>query len=176
MSFKDIFVLPNLITLLRFFTSLFLFIFFNPEEFNPVFLISIIAIIGLSDSLDGVVARKYNLVTKLGTILDPFTDRTVFILLLLWMSNFLNKSFVYSIFVREFLILLGSIYILLTKKEIKVSGKGKFATVLLFITICLFVLNTLVEVPFLNEFSYIVIFFYFYVAFEYLYNLVFNSG
>ena len=92
------------------------------------------------------------------------------------MSNFLNKSFVYSIFVREFLILLGSIYVLFTKKEIKVSGKGKFATVLLFITICLFILNTLIDVPFLNEFSYIVVFFYFYVAIEYLYNLVFNSG
>ena len=176
MSFKDILVLPNLITLLRFFTTLLLFTYFKPEEFNSILLILIIAIIGLSDSLDGVVARKYNLVTKLGTILDPFTDRTVFILLLLWMSNFLNKSFVYSIFVREFLILLGSIYVLFTKKEIKVSGKGKFATVLLFITICLFILNTLIDVPFLNEFSYIVVFFYFYVAIEYLYNLVFNSG
>ena len=176
MSFKDIFVLPNLITLLRFFTALFLFTFFKPEEFNPVLLIIIIAVIGLSDSLDGFVARKYNLVTKLGTILDPFTDRTVFILLLFWMINILNKSFVYSIFAREFLILLGSIYVLFTKKEIKVSSKGKFATVLLFITICLFVLNMLIEVPLLDEFSYLVIFFYFYVAIEYLYNLVFNSG
>jgi len=176
LNIKDLIVLPNLITLLRFFSAISLFIFFEPEEFNPVFLIIIIAAIGLSDSLDGMVARRYNLVTKLGTILDPFTDRTVFVLLLFWMSNILNKSFVYSIIAREILILFGSIHVLLTKKVIKVSNKGKLATVLLFIIICLFILNTLIEVPFLNEFSYIVIFFYFYVAFEYLYNLVFNSG
>ena len=176
MSFKDLLVLPNLITLSRFISVLFLFFFFEPDDFNKIVLIFIIAVIGLSDSLDGIVARKYNLVTKLGTLLDPFTDRTVFILLLFWLESFLNKSFIYSILLRELFILFGSFYILKSKKKFKVSNKGKISTVLLFITICLFILNSIFLIPYLNVISYIVIFFYFYVALEYLYNLIFNSG
>ncbi len=176
MKFKDLFVLPNLITLSRFFIVLFLFFNYEPEDFNKFILILIIAIIGLSDSLDGIVARKYNLVTKLGVILDPFTDRTVFILLLFWLDSLINKYFIFAILIREILILIGSLYVLKNKNNIKVSNKGKFATVLLFITICLFILSSLYVIPFLSIISFLVVIFYFYVAFEYLYNLVFNSG
>ena len=51
-----------------------------------------------------------------------------------------------------------------------------FSTVALFVLICLFVLNTEILVPFLNQLAVIVIIFYFYVAIEYLYNLIYKSG
>ena len=47
---------------------------YEPEEFSSINLILLIAIIGISDSIDGIVARKFNLVSKLGIILDPVTD------------------------------------------------------------------------------------------------------
>ncbi len=100
MIFKDIFLLPNLITLFRFFTSLALFFYFTPDSFNTFTLVIIIALIGLSDSLDGIVARKFNLVSKLGTILDPFTDRVVFIILLFWLNAYIPSSLFYSILIR----------------------------------------------------------------------------
>ena len=176
MIFKDIFLLPNLITLFRFFSALGLFFYFSPNSFNTFTLVLIIALIGLSDSLDGIVARKYNLVSKLGIILDPLTDRIVFIILLFWLNIYVPNIILYSVLTRELLVLIGSLYVLITGAKIEVSYKGKLATVLLFVTICLFVINSSVTVPFLSQISVLVIIFYFYVAIEYLYNLIYKSG
>ena len=176
MSFKDIFLLPNLITLLRLFSSLALFFYFTPDSFTSPILVLIIALIGLSDSVDGIVARKFNLVSKLGIILDPFTDRVVFIVLLFWLNIYIPSSIFYSILIREMLVLIGSLYVLVTGLRIEVSNKGKLGTVLLFITVCLFVINSSITIPFLSQISVIVIIFYFYVAIEYLYNLIYKSG
>ena len=176
MKFADVFLLPNLITLSRFFLSLYLFFNYSAEDFTSYILILIIALIGLSDSLDGIVARKFNLVSKLGIILDPFTDRVVFIILLIWLSSLIPINFIYAVLVREFLVLLGSIYVLKTGAKINVSKKGKFGTVSLFVLLCLFVLNTTLFLPFLNQLAFVVIIFYFYVAIEYLYNLIYKGG
>jgi len=174
--FKDIFLLPNLITLLRFFSAIYLFLYYSPLDFEVFILVMIIAIIGLSDSLDGIVARRFNLVSELGVILDPLTDRVVFIILLFWLNIFIPIDLIYAILVREFLVLIGSLYVLIKGFKINVSNKGKFATVLLFINICLFVINSSISIPFLNQLTIIVIIFYFYVAIEYLYNLIYKSG
>ena len=176
MIFKDIILLPNLITLFRFLSAIYLFFYYEPDNFNSYFLIALIAVIGVSDSLDGIVARKFNLVSKLGIILDPLTDRIVFIILLFWLSPLIPVNFIYAVLIREFLVLIGSIYVLITGSKINVSKKGKFGTVALFVLICLFVLNTEILVPFLNQLAVIVIIFYFYVAIEYLYNLIYKSG
>ena len=176
MIFKDIILLPNLITLFRFLSAIYLFFYYEPDNFNSYFLIALIAVIGVSDSLDGIVARKFNLVSKLGIILDPLTDRIVFIILLFWLSPLIPINFIYAVLIREFLVLIGSIYVLITGSKINVSKKGKFGTVALFVLICLFVLNTEILVPFLNQLAIIVIIFYFYVAIEYLYNLIYKSG
>ena len=176
MNLKDIILLPNLITLSRFFLSIFLFNNYIPENFNIYILVLIIAVIGISDSLDGIVARKYNLVSKLGIILDPLTDRVVFIILLFWLSSIIPRNFIYAILIREVLVLIGSIYVLLTGAKIEVSKKGKFATVFLFVIICLYVLNSSLTIPFISQLAIAVIIFYFYVAIEYLYNLIYKSG
>jgi len=176
LKLKDIFLLPNLITLSRFFLAIFLFYNYQPENFNVYVLVIIIALIGISDSIDGVVARKYNLVSKLGIILDPLTDRVVFIILLFWLSSIIPQNFIYAVLTREVLVLIGSIYVLFRGSKIEVSRKGKYATVSLFVTICLFVLNTSLFIPFLNYVAISVIIFYFYVAIEYLYNLIYKSG
>ena len=176
MKFADVFLLPNLITLTRFFLSLYLFLNFTVDDFTPYILILLIVAIGISDSLDGIVARRYNLVSKLGIILDPLTDRIVFIILLIWLSSLIPQIYIYSVLVREFLVLIGSIYVLLTGSRINVSKKGKFGTVALFVLICLFILNTAILVPFLEQLAIVVIIFYFYVAIEYLYNLIYKSG
>ena len=84
--------------------------------------------------------------------------------------------FIYSILVREVLVLFGSLYILVSKKSINVSKKGKLSTVLLFVTICFYVLNLDISVLFINQIATLVVIFYFYVAIEYLYNLIYKHG
>ena len=176
MKFKDIFLAPNLITLSRLIVVIVIFFQFIPEDFEVVPLVVFIAIVGLSDSLDGIVARRYNLVSKLGVILDPFTDRVVFILLLFWIRDIIPFYFFTGIIVREILILIGSLIVLFTKREIKVSNKGKLSTVLMFVVICLYVLNTDTFIPFIDELAIATLILYFYVAFEYLYILIYKHG
>ena len=84
--------------------------------------------------------------------------------------------FIYSILVREVLVLFGSLYILVSNKSINVSKKGKLSTVLLFVTICFYVLNLDISVLFINQIATLVVIFYFYVAIEYLYNLIYKHG
>ena len=176
MKFKDIFLVPNLITLSRLVIVIVIFFQSTPFDFEVINLIVFIAIVGLSDSLDGTVARRFNLVSKLGTILDPFTDRVVFILLLIWIRDFIPTYFLIGIIFREILILFGSLIVLFTKREIKVSKKGKVSTVLMFVIICLYVLNTDISIVFINELAIATLILYFYVAFEYLYNLIYKYG
>lgn len=175
MKFKDFFLLPNLITLTRFFSAIFLFINFSPLDFYSIYLVLIIALIGLSDSLDGIVARRFNMVSKLGIVLDPFTDRVVFILLVLWLRVIIFDWVFYSILVREVLTLLGSIYVLKTKSTVKVSTKGKIGTVLIFVLICLFALQVDALNNYLFYISAIFVIYYFFVAFEYLYYLMYKK-
>ena len=175
MKLKDILLLPNLITVTRFFTAIYLFINYLPSDFTSFHLVLIIALIGLSDSLDGIVARKFNMVSKMGVILDPFTDRIVFLLLIYWLKDLMYSWVFYSILLREIFVIIGSFFVLKSKKTVTVSNKGKLGTVFLFILICLFSLNLSILNEFVFYYSIFTIIFYFYVAFEYLYNLIYKS-
>ena len=179
MIFKDIFLIPNLITLSRLFITIYIYFTFEPRDFSSLSLILLIAIIGISDSIDGVVARKFNLVSKLGIILDPVTDRIVFVILIFWLAPFINIIFLVLLLIREILVSIGGLFVLKTEKTVKVSNKGKAGTALIFISLCLSVLdpgliniNSTVFVKFVDFFLIFSIFFYYFVALEYLYKLI----
>ena len=172
MKFKDLFLVPNLITIFRLVVSVLLFFNYEYIEFNNFILILIIALIGVSDAVDGYVARKFNQVSKLGTILDPFIDRIVFVLLIIWLFDLFPNCFFYGILFREFIVLAGSIYVLTSTKTINVSRYGKFGTVLIFISVCFFVLNLSFSLLIFDIFGLLSLFFYYFVALEYLYRLL----
>lgn len=73
---KDI---PNLITITRILGTVVL-LFIKP--FSALFFV-IYILCGISDVLDGIIARKMNLVSKKGQILDSIADFLMVILLLL---------------------------------------------------------------------------------------------
>ena len=171
MTLKDLFLLPNLITLSRLFVSIYLFNQYSIENIRIPLLVILIAVIGISDSIDGIVARRLNQVSKLGTILDPVCDRIVFLLLLFWLEEIFPIWFFYGIFIREILVMLGSLYVLTRTKTIKVSNFGKFGTVLIFFSICFFVINSGNEQLFFLLFGIFSLIFYYFVALEYFYKI-----
>lgn len=65
--------LPNQITIVRLVVSVFVFVAIPLGYFHTALLLFLIA--AGTDWLDGFIARKYNLVTQLGRILDPFADK-----------------------------------------------------------------------------------------------------
>ena len=171
MTPKDLFLLPNLITLSRLFVSIYLFNQYSIENIRIPLLVTLIAVIGISDSIDGIVARRLNQVSKLGIILDPVCDRIVFLLLLFWLEDIFPIWFFYGILIREVLVMIGSLYVLTRTKTIKVSNIGKFGTVLIFFSICFFVINTGNEQLFFLLFGLFSLIFYYFVALEYFYKI-----
>jgi len=65
--------LPNQITMARLVLSILLFVLIPMGQYVASALVFILA--AGTDWLDGYIARKYDLVTKLGRILDPFVDK-----------------------------------------------------------------------------------------------------
>ena len=171
MTIKDLFLLPNLITLSRLFVSIYLFNQYSIENIRIPLLVTLIAVIGISDSIDGIVARRLNQVSKLGIILDPVCDRIVFLLLLFWLEDIFPIWFFYGILIREILVMIGSLYVLTRTKTIRVSNIGKLGTVLIFFSICFFVINSGNEQLFFLIFGLFSLIFYYFVALEYFYKI-----
>ena len=122
---------PNLISVSRLIISVYFFFYIDYSNIYYLNLILYISLIGLSDAIDGYLARKFDAITKLGTIIDPFVDRTVFILLLFWLKPLFTDIFFWGILIRDGLVLLGSLLILNRTKTIQVSNLGKFIQTIL---------------------------------------------
>ena len=68
--------LPNIITLSRLFLALVLFAMIDRAQWwKSSALLFIFA--SATDAVDGYIARKYGMVTKIGRVLDPFVDKVI---------------------------------------------------------------------------------------------------
>ncbi|MEI6579280.1 MAG: CDP-alcohol phosphatidyltransferase family protein [Eubacteriales bacterium] len=71
--FKGSLTVPNLLTFLRIvLIPIFALLFYNGQFIWAVF---VLFLSGLSDFLDGKIARRFNQVSELGKILDPVADK-----------------------------------------------------------------------------------------------------
>ena len=69
--------IPNKLSMLRIILIPFM-LFFYLADFVPygkIIAIAIFIVAAFTDMLDGHIARKYNLVTNLGKLLDPIADK-----------------------------------------------------------------------------------------------------
>ena len=76
---KDIFTLPNILSYFRIaLIPVFAVLFANAYAHNGkgyhIGAIVILLVSGLTDMLDGKIARKFNMITELGKIVDPLAD------------------------------------------------------------------------------------------------------
>ena len=69
--------LPNLLTLLRIGSVPVLILFLREREYAVAVAIFVGA--GITDGLDGWIAKKFNCVTRLGSILDPIADKVLIV-------------------------------------------------------------------------------------------------
>ena len=96
---RQIFNVPNQITMLRLVLSVVVFVLIPLELYIPALIV--FAVAAGTDWVDGYYARKYDQVTQLGRILDPFCDKIIicgsYILLSVQMRDIQADSFGLSV-------------------------------------------------------------------------------
>lgn len=136
--------IPNILTSIRFFLiPIFYIVYFSSLDNRFIISIIIFLLSGITDVLDGHIARKYHTVTKWGTLLDPLADK----LMLLTVLFSLSRTGVIPIWIfililgKEGLMILGGL--LLLKKQTVIAAKfyGKAATLFFYLAIGIMVFN-----------------------------------
>ncbi len=136
------FTIPNYITFLRILlipVYLYFFVQGNIPEAALFFSLS-----AITDFLDGYIARKYNLQSKTGKLLDPLADKLtiVSILLVLIYLDIIPSFISYIILIREMFILFsGIITYIFGHNLINPTLIGKFSMALLYLAIALKLLD-----------------------------------
>ena len=83
-------LLINLLTISRIFLAIIIFLLLMSNDGHIVALV-LFMFAGVTDYLDGYLARKYNLVSEIGEILDPIADKILIIFLFIAISLSLSS-------------------------------------------------------------------------------------
>jgi len=140
--------IPNALTVFRLLLIPgFAYSFFSPTEYGVRTAVVIFVLAGLTDVLDGFLARRYNLVTKLGIVLDPLADKLMLLTVLvsITLKNQIPFWVIVVVAVKETLMMMGAIA-LFNDHDIVVPANrlGKLSTVAFYIAI----LAVTFEIPF----------------------------
>lgn len=125
---------PNLITIFRIILiPIYLLIFFSNLSNRILWAGLIFILAGISDVLDGYIARKYELTTKLGSVLDPFADKmmTFAVLISFTLGKLIPSWILIAMGIKEILLILGGVILYLFKgnQVLPANRYGKIATI-----------------------------------------------
>lgn len=137
---KEILTIPNLLSLFRLILiPVYVTIYLRAEESADYFLAAaILAVSCLTDLIDGKIARRFNMISTVGKILDPLADKmTQFSLILcLAMEYPILRYLVCLFFVKEIFQLVAGAIRLRSGKMLKGALiSGKICTTVLFISL-----------------------------------------
>lgn len=134
--------IPNILSFLRVLMVIAFIILFIKGYYMICLILYISAF--LTDVLDGYLARKFNWISNLGKLLDPFADK--FMLLSALACLFFKGEFplylLIVLLVKELLMVIGGL-VMLKKKKVSVYADiwGKLATGLFFASVTLTLVN-----------------------------------
>jgi cardiolipin synthase len=137
-----IITIPNILSLIRIYSSFPIVVFFWLGNYKVVLIVLILAYI--TDAVDGFVARQFNQVSDWGKVLDPLGDKVLStsVSLLLLQKGILDLYFVVLVILRDFLISVFSVKKIKNEKFVfRAVFVGKLLTFLLAILYSLSVLN-----------------------------------
>lgn len=134
--------IPNGLTALRFLLiPVFVMTFYSTWDNHLLLSMFVFLLAGATDLLDGYIARTYNLVTEMGTLVDPLADKLMLITVLLCMAsqNYFPFWIAAVVILKEAVMVGGGIYLHHLKKKIVIpaNGFGKAATACFYLAIIL---------------------------------------
>lgn len=142
---KECFTIPNLLSLLRLaLLPVYVSIYRNAASAKQFLVAGILMILScLTDMADGKIARKYNMISNVGKILDPIADKaTQFTLIVCFCAKYPIMQPVLLLFlVKEFFQLIACILSLRQGKVLPGAlMAGKICTTVLFVSLIFLVL------------------------------------
>lgn len=153
-----LYYLPNAITFLRIALAPVLIVALDERNYGTALLIFLVA--GLSDSLDGFIAKRYNLVTRLGTILDPLADKILLLsaYIMLAILGHLPLWLVLTVGFRDLVIVAGYLMYtsLIGSLQIRPTYLSKFNTFLQIALVILILVQETAGLQFAAAVQYIV--------------------
>ena len=130
--------IPNALTILRLaLIPLFVVVFVRAEDGSSWAAGWIFLVAGVTDQLDGFLARRWHVESRFGKLADPLADRLMLdaAAILLWLDDKLPWYAALIIVLRD-LILVGGYRLLMPRGvELEVSKLGKAATWLLYLAL-----------------------------------------
>jgi cardiolipin synthase len=144
---QKIWTIPNALSMIRIFLiPLIIWLYCFRQEFWLTAVV--VAISAVTDIVDGVIARKFCLVSNVGKLLDPVADKLTQIAIVFCLSvRFVPIRILFAVQVVKELIILILTYLAARKKKINsAQWYGKLCTVVLFAVMITHILD-----PFLSE-------------------------
>ena len=126
---------PNILTIIRFlFIPIILYYIFTG---NYLLGFIFFTVSGITDILDGCIARKFNLISNFGKLMDPLADKLtqISVLAALVIVNIIPVWILIIVVLKELIMVIGASF--LYGKDVVVYSKwyGKLATVLFYLAI-----------------------------------------
>lgn len=126
---------PNILTIIRFLLIPFIIYFLAINQYIVGVILFIIS--GITDVVDGAMARKFNFITDFGKLMDPLADKLtqISVLATLMIKELIPVWILAIVIAKEAVMIAGASF--LYGRDVVVSSKwfGKLATVLFFIAI-----------------------------------------
>ncbi len=137
---NEIFTIPNFLSLFRLvLIPVYVTIYLRASEASDYFLAAaILAVSCLTDMIDGQIARKFNMISTVGKILDPLADKlTQFALILCLASKYPVLWYLVGLFfIKEiFQLIAGAINLRKGKMLKGALISGKICTTVLFLSL-----------------------------------------
>ncbi len=142
---KEIFSIPNLLSIFRLaLIPVYVAIYLSARDTADYHLAAaILAVSCLTDAIDGQIARRFNMITTVGKVLDPFADKLTQFTMVICLSvkHPVLLFLVGLIFVKEIFQLTAGILRFRKGKMLKGAQiSGKIATTILFVSLIVLVM------------------------------------
>ena len=136
--------LPNKLTLLRIIMiPVFVVLLYLDFPFNNLVALAVFILASITDTLDGYIARKYNLITDFGKFMDPIADKLlVTAAMLVFVDWHMMTAWVVIVVVaREFIVSALRLVAANNGRVIAAGWSGKVKTASTMVCICIMLLG-----------------------------------
>lgn len=132
---------PNALTVFRIMlVPIYFYVFFSDDPYSIELAFCILILAGITDIVDGYIARRYKLITDFGKMMDPFADKLMMIAVItsFLITERISLGAALIFLIRDIGMIVSSAFFHFRgKKTVPANTLGKVTTVLFYIAFTL---------------------------------------